>query len=182
MKIWVDADACPKIIKETIYNVSNRLEIVSVFVANSYLNIPYSKFITFKQVNKGADVADQYIVEHVNNGDIVIDIGANIGTTAISLSRSVGETGKVYAFEPQQIMSQCLSANVLINNIKNIEVYTLAISSKSGWVYLDSDELSSKGRYGSVGVADKGHQVKAINMNEFKIKECGFIKNGVNQT
>ncbi|GIT21551.1 MAG: hypothetical protein CM1200mP40_12330 [Gammaproteobacteria bacterium] len=92
----------------------------------------------------------------VNNGDIVIDIGANIGTTAISLSRSVGETGKVYAFEPQQIMSQCLSANVLINNIKNIEVYTLAISSKSGWVYLDSDELSSKGRYGSVGVAEKG--------------------------
>ena len=93
----------------------------------------------------------------VNNGDSVIDIGANIGTTAISLSRSVGESGKVFAFEPQQIISQCLSANVLLNNIKNIEVYTLAVSSKSGWVYLDTDELSTKGRYGSVSVADKGH-------------------------
>ena len=61
--------------------------------------------------------------QFVNNGDSVIDIGANIGTTAISLSRSVGESGKVFAFEPQQIISQCLSANVLLNNIKNIEVY-----------------------------------------------------------
>ena len=112
----------------------------------------------------------------VNNGDSVIDIGANIGTTAISLSRSVGESGKVFAFEPQQIISQCLSANVLLNNIKNIEVYTLAVSSKSGWVYLDTDELSTKGRYGSVSVADKGHLVKSINLNEFKIKECSFIK------
>jgi len=114
--------------------------------------------------------------QFVNNGDSVIDIGANIGTTAISLSRSVGESGKVFAFEPQQIISQCLSANVLLNNIKNIEVYTLAVSSKSGWVYLDTDELSMKGRYGSVSIADKGHLVKSINLNEFKIKECSFIK------
>ena len=80
----------------------------------------------------------------VNNGDSVIDIGANIGTTAISLSRSVGESGKVFAFEPQQIISQFLSANVLLNNIKNIEVYTLAVSSKSGWVYLDTNDLVQK--------------------------------------
>ena len=98
--------------------------------------------------------------QFVNNGDSVIDIGANIGTTAISLSRSVGESGKVFAFEPQQIISQCLSANVLLNNIKNIEVYTLAVSSKSGWVYLDTDELSMKGKYGSVSISDKGHLVK----------------------
>jgi FkbM family methyltransferase len=50
----------------------------------------------------------------VNNGDSVIDIGANIGTTAISLSRSVGESGKVFVFEPQQIISQYLSTNVLL--------------------------------------------------------------------
>ena len=108
--------------------------------------------------------------QFVNNGDSVIDIGANIGTTAISLSRSVGESGNVFAFEPQQIISQCLSANVLLNNIKNIEVYTLAVSSKSGWVYLDTDELSMKGRYGSVSIADKGHLVKSINLNNFKIE------------
>ncbi len=64
----------------------------------------------------------------VNNGVIVIDIGANIGTTAISLSRSVGETGKVYAFEPQQIMSQCLSANVLINNIPGRKKLLIQVS------------------------------------------------------
>ena len=109
-------------------------------------------------------------------GDNVIDIGANIGTTSISLSRSVGESGKVFSFEPQQLMAQCLSANVLINNRRNIEVFTLAVSSKSGWVYLDSDELGAKGRYGSVGVGDNGHRVKAINLNEFEIKDCAFIK------
>ena len=114
--------------------------------------------------------------QFLNKGDSVVDIGANIGTTSIALSRFVGETGKVFSFEPQQIMAQCLSANVLINNLRNIEVYTLAVSSKSGWVYLDSDELSAKGRYGSVGISDNGHQVKAINLNEFEIKDCAFIK------
>jgi FkbM family methyltransferase len=114
--------------------------------------------------------------QFIKPGDTVIDVGANIGTTAISLSRNVGNSGKVYAFEPQQVISQCLNTNLLINNIKNVEAYTMAISSLSGWVKLDSDELNAKGMYGLVGIADKGHRVKSITLNEFEVNNCSFIK------
>jgi len=74
--------------------------------------------------------------QFVEPGDTVLDIGANIGTTVIVLSKRVESTGKVYAFEAQQLMSQCLNANLVLNNIKNADVLSLAVSSETGWVLL----------------------------------------------
>lgn len=74
--------------------------------------------------------------QFVEPGDTVLDIGANIGTTVMLLSKRVGATGKVYAFEAQQLMSQCLNANLVLNNIKNADVLSLAVSSETGWVLL----------------------------------------------
>ena len=74
--------------------------------------------------------------QFVEPGDTVLDIGPNIGTTVMLLSKRVGATGKVYAFEAQQLMSQCLNANLVLNNIKNADVLSLAVSSETGWVLL----------------------------------------------
>lgn len=70
--IWIDADACPKIIKEVIYSLSLRLQLQVILVANSSQFTPPSPLIQFIKVNAGADVADGYIVEHVKEHDIVI--------------------------------------------------------------------------------------------------------------
>ncbi|MCP4914439.1 MAG: YaiI/YqxD family protein [Oligoflexia bacterium] len=72
MKIWIDADACPKVIKETVYKFSVRLNIPVVLVANAYMNIPHHELITFVKVESGDDVADMYIVENCSEVDLVI--------------------------------------------------------------------------------------------------------------
>lgn len=70
--IWIDADACPKVIKEVIYKISARLHLEVILVANSSMFTPPSPLIKLIQVKSGADVADGYIVEHVSENDIVI--------------------------------------------------------------------------------------------------------------
>ncbi|MES2614034.1 MAG: YaiI/YqxD family protein [Bdellovibrionota bacterium] len=72
MKIWVDADACPNVVKEIVYKAVNRLKIHAYFVANSFLKIPVSEFIHLVQVEKKFDEADSYIVENLDKYDLVI--------------------------------------------------------------------------------------------------------------
>ncbi len=72
MKIWVDADACPKNIKEILYRTAERLKIHILFIANGGLRLSTSPFIQFIQVSQGADIADDYIVTHCLAGDLVI--------------------------------------------------------------------------------------------------------------
>ncbi|MCE2982797.1 MAG: YaiI/YqxD family protein [Parachlamydia sp.] len=71
-KIWIDADACPKIIKEAVYKVSRRLNIKIILVANSYQTIPVHDLIQLIIVEKDFDAADQLIEEQVEIHDIVI--------------------------------------------------------------------------------------------------------------
>jgi uncharacterized protein YaiI (UPF0178 family) len=70
--IWVDADACPNAIKETLFKAANRKEMSLTLVANHYIKVPPSKWISSIQVESGFDVADDYIVEQVNKDDLVI--------------------------------------------------------------------------------------------------------------
>ncbi|MCK5668048.1 MAG: DUF188 domain-containing protein, partial [Gammaproteobacteria bacterium] len=62
MKIWVDADACPVVIKEILFRASERIRIQVTLVANQTLNIPPSRYIKFLKVPSGFDVADNEIV------------------------------------------------------------------------------------------------------------------------
>jgi uncharacterized protein YaiI (UPF0178 family) len=70
--IWVDADACPNAIKETLFKAANRKEIPLILVANHFLKVPPSPWISSIQVESGFDVADDYIVAKVNENDLVI--------------------------------------------------------------------------------------------------------------
>ena len=72
MQIWVDADACPAVIKDILYRVAERTQIQVTLVANQLLRVPGSKFIRSLQVPSGADVADLEIVERLNPGDLVV--------------------------------------------------------------------------------------------------------------
>jgi uncharacterized protein YaiI (UPF0178 family) len=72
MQILVDADACPKAIKDILFRVAERLSITTTLVANHTLQTPPSRFIQFLQVNSGFDVADNEIVKRLIIGDLVI--------------------------------------------------------------------------------------------------------------
>ena len=72
MKIWVDADACPVVIKEILFRAATRTGIITTLVANKLLYVPPSPNIRAMQVEKGFDVADNKIVELLAAGDLVI--------------------------------------------------------------------------------------------------------------
>jgi uncharacterized protein YaiI (UPF0178 family) len=86
--IWIDADACPKAIKEVVFKACHRVTTPLILVANSYQAIPHSELIRLIIVDKGLDVADQYIIDHVNVHDLVI-------TADIPLAAKVVEKGAI---------------------------------------------------------------------------------------
>ena len=72
LRVWVDADACPRPIKEVLFRAADKRGVQTTLVANQYLRTPPSKFIQAVQVEQGFDVADNEIVRRMNAGDIVI--------------------------------------------------------------------------------------------------------------
>jgi len=86
MHIWIDADACPGVIKDILYRAAERVELPLILVANQPLRIPPSRFIKTVQVGSGFDVADNHIVQHIEAGDLVI-------TADIPLAAEVIEKG-----------------------------------------------------------------------------------------
>lgn len=72
MKIWVDADACPVVIKEILFKAAERTETQMTLVANQQIRVPPSRFINAIQVASGFDVADNEIVKRLEPGDLVI--------------------------------------------------------------------------------------------------------------
>ncbi len=86
MKIWVDADACPVVIKEILYRAADRTKIELALVANQSMRIPPSPYIKMVQVSSGFDMADNEIVRKLSPGDLVI-------TADIPLAAEVIENG-----------------------------------------------------------------------------------------
>jgi len=72
MQIWVDADACPGVIKEILFRAAERAQVSMTLVANQFLRTPPSRYIKAIQVPAGFDVADGKIVQHLEIGDLVI--------------------------------------------------------------------------------------------------------------
>lgn len=72
MRIWVDADACPKVIKEILFRAAIRTKTQMILVANQPLYIPPSSFIKTIQVSSGFDVADDEIIQNIQLNDLVI--------------------------------------------------------------------------------------------------------------
>ncbi len=85
-QLWVDADSCPRVIKDILYRAADRAQVQLTLVANQPLSVPGSRFIRFVQVESGFDVADNYIVQEAGKSDLVI-------TADIPLAAEVIEKG-----------------------------------------------------------------------------------------
>ena len=72
MAIWVDADACPRVVRDILFRAAERCEIMVTLVANQSIEIPRSRHIRMLQVSSGFDVADNEIVRRTKPGDLVI--------------------------------------------------------------------------------------------------------------
>lgn len=83
MNIWVDADACPVVIKEILYRAAERTKTTVTLVANQALRTPPSAYVQMLQVASGFDVADNEIVKRASSGDLVITSDIPLAAEAI---------------------------------------------------------------------------------------------------
>jgi uncharacterized protein YaiI (UPF0178 family) len=110
LKIWVDADACPKAVREVLFRASHRKNIVLTLVANQPIPIPPSKTIHFLQVLSGFDVADNEIIQRVEASDLVV-------TNDIPLASDVIKKGaKVITPRGERLSKQNIAARLTMRN------------------------------------------------------------------
>jgi hypothetical protein len=122
MQIWVDADACPGVIKEILYRAAERTRIALILVANQWLRVPPSPHIRAVQVPKGFDVADNHIASSVQPGDLVIT--ADIPLAAAVLEKravALNPRGELYT---QENIRQLLDMRNFMDTLRSSGVET----------------------------------------------------------
>lgn len=120
--LWVDADACPGVIKEIIFRAAIRKSIGTTLVANQMLRVPPSPFIRAVQVAAGFDVADSYIVGQLKPGDIVVT--ADIPLAAMVIERggvALNPRGELYTAAN---VRETLSMRNFMENLRSSGVQT----------------------------------------------------------
>jgi uncharacterized protein YaiI (UPF0178 family) len=97
MKIWVDADACPKPVKDILLRLAERKKIMVTFVANQRLRLVKSPFIQLIQVGYGANIADDEIVNKCKDGDLIITADIPLAARIVAKgAQALDPRGKIY--------------------------------------------------------------------------------------
>jgi hypothetical protein len=100
MKLWVDADACPVVIKEILFRAAERTRSLLTLVANQPIRVPSSQYIKTVQVPAGFDVADNEIVKRVEAGDLVITADIPLAAEVIEKGgHALNPRGELYTVE-----------------------------------------------------------------------------------
>jgi uncharacterized protein YaiI (UPF0178 family) len=99
-RIWVDADACPKVIKEILFRAADRVGVRVTLVANQPIQVPRSPHVRSVQVTAGFDVADNYIVQQAQAGDLVITADIPLAAEVIAKGcLALNPRGELYTTE-----------------------------------------------------------------------------------
>jgi uncharacterized protein YaiI (UPF0178 family) len=136
MRIWVDADACPKLTKEILFRAAKRTHTQLILVANQPLTIPLSPFIKKILVAAGFDVADNHIVQCLEANDLVITADIPLADAVIHKGGvALNPRGELYT--PRNI-KQCLARRNLSEGLRNSGMLTggpAALSQKEVQVF-----------------------------------------------
>lgn len=98
MKIWVDADACPVVIKEILFRAAERTRVPVTLVANQPVRVPPSRYVRMIQVGSGFDVADNEIVARVRPGDLVVTADIPLAAEVIDKGgHALNPRGEMYS-------------------------------------------------------------------------------------
>ncbi len=120
LKIFVDADACP--VKQEVFRVAKRYGLKVVLVSNSWMRISASSWLDLVVVDKGADVADDWIVEHVSSDDIVISGDIPLASRCLKKGAMVlGNTGRPFTSDN---IGNVLSLRNLLTDLREQGIVT----------------------------------------------------------
>jgi len=112
MRIWVDADACPNTVKSILYRAAERVGLELTLVANHALRVPASPYIRTLQVPGGFDVADNWITQRVEPGDLVITADIPLASAVIDQgATALNPRGELYT--PENIRERLAMRNLM---------------------------------------------------------------------
>jgi uncharacterized protein YaiI (UPF0178 family) len=98
VQIWVDADACPQVVKEILFRAAERAQVVTTLVANMPLRTPSSAYLRMLRVPRGFDVADHRIVQEMQPGDLVITADIPLAAEVIARgAHAIDPRGELYS-------------------------------------------------------------------------------------
>lgn len=129
MKIWVDADACPKKIKEILFRAAIRTETKLILVSNHAISTPASPFISKIQVIAGFDVADNKILQNVEPGDLIITADIPLADAVINKNgMALNPRGEFYTKEniKERLSLRNFSADLRSSGVQTGGVSTLS--------------------------------------------------------
>ena len=105
----------------------------------------------------------------VNPGDVLIEVGSNIGAHTIALAQKAGPAGRVYCFEAQRVVFQTLCANISLNSLTNVEAFHAAVSDENGHVLMPDINYKMESNYGGVSAEQfgSGAEVPMVRLDDF---------------
>jgi len=112
-------------------------------------------------------------------GAVVIEAGANMGTHTQVLSRVVGPSGFVYAYEPQRIVFQTLCANLALNSMVNVDARCAAVGAKAGYVLIPDFDYAREGNFGGIEISKfpEGRKVPKVTLDaDLELTRLDLIK------
>lgn len=122
MKIWVDADACPAVIKDILFRAADRTGLPLILVANHQLKIPKRANVSFILVPSGFDVADDKIIEQLASGDLVIT--ADIPLAALVIQKggfALNPRGELYT---EETIRERLNMRDFMDTLRSVGIET----------------------------------------------------------
>ena len=134
---------------------------------------------SLKRYGEYSEAEVELFQQIIKPGQVVIEVGSNIGAHTIPLAQLVGPRGKVYAFEPQRLMFQNLCANTAMNGLTNIYAHQMAIGDKNGNIQINELAAMTPQNFGGYSIPHNqgdSEKVKIATLDSFAFKKCHFIK------
>jgi uncharacterized protein YaiI (UPF0178 family) len=149
MRIWVDADACPGVIKDILFRAAERTAIEMVLVANQMIRVPPSPYIRAMQVSSGFDVADNEIVKRVETGDLVVTADIPLAAEVIAKGgHALNPRGELYT---TQTIRARLNMRDFMDTLRSSGIHTggpAALNQSDRKAFADSlDRLLAKNQH-----------------------------------
>ena len=145
--------------------------------------------LSIREYGEYSELELKTILEFINEGDTVFDVGANIGCFSVPFAKKVGSNGKVYAFEPQPFINKLLKKNIQENNLDNVKIIDDGLGAKNQTLKLDDFDYTTIGNFGGISLSgrnnlnyaqkktDKKHRVRVRTLNDFiDLQQCNFLK------
>jgi FkbM family methyltransferase len=131
-----------------------------------------------EKYGESSEIEQEFFRQLVRTGDLVVEVGANIGTHTVGLSRLVGPSGVVFAFEPQRLVFQSLCANLALNQCANVYAFNEALGAQSGEIAVPATNPFAQGNFGGLSLigATSGDRVRMRTLDSLQLAACHLLK------